>query len=165
MPCDGHGLRVDDSDHSVLDEVSVQQQLVRDFQAALAAASDDSEEILDFGEPSTPVSAGVVLADEVAVTVMPNDPDWKEVEEVELRTGEGVGTSSHGVGGRHAMCRTCQIIRPRRAKHCRICDSCVERFDHHCPWVSNCIGKRNYKLFFFFVLTVRGMSAVVSPQE
>jgi palmitoyltransferase ZDHHC9/14/18 len=52
------------------------------------------------------------------------------------------------------ICYTCRIIRPPRTSHCALCDICVERFDHHCDWLGTCIGKRNYKSFFFFLLNI-----------
>ena len=51
-------------------------------------------------------------------------------------------------------CPKCLIKMDFRTKHCVICEKCVEDFDHHCFWVGNCIGKKNFSLFFDFLVYV-----------
>ena len=52
------------------------------------------------------------------------------------------------------ICGTCLIVRPKRAIHCSQCDACVEHMDHHCPFISTCVGRRNYPWFFAFICSL-----------
>ena len=51
------------------------------------------------------------------------------------------------------VCIICEIDQPLRSKHCLECGKCVALHDHHCPYVGVCIGERNRRQFFFYLVS------------
>lgn len=51
------------------------------------------------------------------------------------------------------FCGFCGKDQPLRGRHCEECHRCVHKFDHHCPWLDTCIGERNHRYFYLFLLS------------
>ncbi|CAG9954877.1 unnamed protein product [Clonostachys rosea f. rosea IK726] len=56
------------------------------------------------------------------------------------------------------LCKTCNLIKPPRSKHCSICKRCIARADHHCIFINSCVGYGNHHWFVLLLLS----SAVVT---
>lgn len=51
----------------------------------------------------------------------------------------------------NSLCPSCETIFTKNSRHCYYCNKCYHQFDHHCTWINNCVGKRNYWFFFFYI--------------
>ncbi|MCQ2817265.1 MAG: hypothetical protein MJ252_08375 [archaeon] len=52
-------------------------------------------------------------------------------------------------------CKKCKlwVNIDKKPNHCFECNICVEGYDHHCPWTGKCIGRRNLKSFYIFLIS------------
>ncbi|XP_030031875.1 palmitoyltransferase ZDHHC16B isoform X2 [Manduca sexta] len=51
-----------------------------------------------------------------------------------------------------SICKKCIAPKPPRTHHCSVCDRCILGMDHHCPWLNNCVGYRNARYFYLYML-------------
>ncbi|KAH8666584.1 DHHC palmitoyltransferase-domain-containing protein [Xylariales sp. PMI_506] len=51
------------------------------------------------------------------------------------------------------ICRTCNLVKPARSKHCAVCNRCVAKMDHHCVFINTCVGYGNQAYFIMLLLT------------
>jgi palmitoyltransferase ZDHHC6 len=52
------------------------------------------------------------------------------------------------------LCEFCELHKAPRSAHCKLCGFCIKRRDHHCPWINNCVGHNNERIFVAFLVTV-----------
>lgn len=57
-------------------------------------------------------------------------------------------------------CVRCCMARPPRSHHCSRCGHCVLQMDHHCQWINNCVGAKNF--WIFYMLLVYAFTFVVT---
>jgi len=74
--------------------------------------------------------------------------EWKESPQREVIHER----KKKGAGEEFRFCQKEQKYKPDRAHFCRQLHRNVLRMDHFCPFLANCIGHRNHKHFYLFLL-------------
>jgi palmitoyltransferase ZDHHC9/14/18 len=88
--------------------------------------------------------------------ILPKNPE-DPIPEIRVNQSRFEETVLDGHYIKTKFCTTCHIYRPPRGFHCDTCGCCIERFDHHCPWLSTCIGRKNYRSFILFLGVLGGL--------
>jgi palmitoyltransferase ZDHHC13/17 len=80
------------------------------------------------------------------------DKDYEFLQDTGLNYGSALDIIGSATGAPDepdfpAMCHSCHVRRPIRAKHDKVTGKCIHKFDHFCPFVGNAVARDNYKYF------------------
>jgi hypothetical protein len=75
---------------------------------------------------------------------------------------QSAGADSTPMKSSVPACKKCNLAKPPLSHHCSVCKRCVIKMDHHCPWLNNCVGYRNYRYFYLFLMYITLATAYVS---
>eukprot|EP00903_Cladosiphon_okamuranus_P005460 g5445.t1 len=137
--------------------------------AAAAEDDDDEDDVAETSRLTKPSPSSFKSSSAAAIAVGLGPPNRllpPEVGGVERAAAAGMGgvlpsSSGHRKAAAAAgeeqrqqrvvkWCYKCDAFKPPRAHHCSLCQRCIVKMDHHCPWVNNCVGVANQKLFLLF---------------
>lgn len=97
-----------------------------------------------------PQNFHVVKGNEIVHTNRSEDEEEEEKEDSQNHGENGQVEDIQITEIRH--CTICRIDQPIRTKHCRECGKCIATHDHHCPWLGICIGEKNKKVFYSYLV-------------
>lgn len=83
------------------------------------------------------------------------DNIYRVMADLRLKEYDNVLFHERQPDGTRPQCRTCEVVKPARSKHCSICKRCVLIADHHCIWINGCVGYYNRRWFWLFLLTMQ----------
>ena len=70
---------------------------------------------------------------------IPPGPEWEK---------DNISKKAEGL----RFCNREKKYKPERAHYCSAIGRNVLKMDHYCPWLANCVGYFNYKLFLLFII-------------
>mmetsp|Transcript_421 Transcript_421/g.733 ORF Transcript_421/g.733 Transcript_421/m.733 type:complete len:708 (+) Transcript_421:38-2161(+) len=63
------------------------------------------------------------------------------------------GSPQEDEEGDFKLCTTCLVDKSMASMHCSKCNRCIVSLDHHCPFICNCVGRGNRRMFVMFLLS------------
>jgi len=133
------------------DNASFNPEMSNDFQEEQEESKEDQkvQEIINQAKEKVKNSIEKINLDEHGSTGNNNFPQG----DTNFKSGQNSAENIGQLEVPNNYCITCKQVQPYRCKHCKVCDKCVTTFDHHCLWMGTCIGEKNKKIFYVYILS------------